>query len=68
MNDNNKTVTIPEEQVTLNKFKEETGIHKKFGTVYKSAEGTKDWNDELVAAKKSMQEIQVNKESNQIKL
>ena len=66
--DNNKTVTIPEDQVTLNKFKEETGIHKKFGTVYKSAEGTKDWNDELVAAKKSMQEIQVNKNSNQVKL
>lgn len=64
----NKSITIPKDELTLNRFKEESGIHKKFGTVYKSQEGTKDWNDQLTVGKKAMEEKQVEKETKQVKL
>lgn len=65
----NKTITMSQEDVTLNKFKEESGIHKRFGTVYKSQEGTKDWNEQLTTSKKAAEEMQIEKETkHQIKL
>lgn len=61
----NKAISISKEELTLNKFKEESGIHKKFGNVYKSIEGTKDWNDQLVQGKKAVEEKQLEKETKQ---
>ena len=61
----NKTITMSQDDVTLNKFKEESGIHKKFGTVYKSQEGSKDWNEQLSKSKKVSEEIQIEKETKQ---
>lgn len=61
----NKSITIPQDELTLNKFKEESGIHKKFGTVYKSEEGTKDWNEQLTQSKKASENLQIEKETKQ---
>lgn len=61
----NKTITIPQDELNLNKFKEESGIHKKFGTVYKSQEGTKDWNEQLTVNKKAAEEKQIEKDTKQ---
>ena len=64
----NKSIKIPKDELTLDRFKEESGIRKKFGTVYKSQEGTKDWNDQLTQNKKAVEEKQVEKETRQVKL
>lgn len=61
----NKTITIPQDELTLHKFKEESGIRKKFGTVYKSQEGTKDWNEQLTMSKKAVEEKKIEKETKQ---
>ena len=43
----NKSIKIPQEELTLNKFKEESGLKQKFGTVFKAAGEAKDFNEQL---------------------
>lgn len=43
----NKSIQIPQEELTLNKFKEESGLKHKFGTVFKVAGEAKDFNEQL---------------------
>ena len=66
----NKTITIKEDELKLSKFKEETGIRKKFGYVYKAAEGYKDWNEQLVKQKTEAEQRQDEKheQTKQVKL
>ncbi len=43
----NKSIQIPQEELTLNKFKEESGLKQKFGTVFKAKGEAKDFNEQL---------------------
>jgi hypothetical protein len=52
----NKTVVIPQEELTLNKFKEETGIKQRFGSVFKAAGEAKDFNEQLQNVRAERQE------------
>ena len=52
----NKTVKIPMEELTLNKFKDETGIKQRFGTVFKATGEAKDFNEQLQQVKAEKQE------------
>ena len=43
----NKSIQIPQEELTLNKFKEESGLKQKFGTIFKAKGEAKDFNEQL---------------------
>lgn len=43
----NKSIKIPQEELTLNRFKDESGLKHRFGTVFKAAGEAKDFNEQL---------------------
>ena len=52
----NKSIQIPQEELTLNKFKEESGLKHRFGTVFKAAGEAKDFNEQLQHVKAEQKE------------
>lgn len=63
----NKSIRIPQEEISLAKFKEESGIHKVFGTAFKASGEAKDFNEMLVHQKTEQKEQQQSK-ANTVKL
>lgn len=57
----NKSIKIAQEELTLNKFKEESGLHHKFGTVFKAAGEAKDFNEQLQNIRAEQKEQSQNK-------
>ena len=52
----NKSIQIPQDELTLNRFKEESGLKHKFGTVFKAAGEAKDFNEQLHHVKAEQKE------------
>lgn len=52
----NKSIQIPQEELTLNRFKEESGLKHRFGTVFKAAGEAKDFNEQLQHVKAEQKE------------
>lgn len=57
----NKSIKIPQEELTLNKFKEESGLKQKFGTVFKATGEAKDFNEQLQHVRAEKKEQTQNK-------
>lgn len=57
----NKSIQIPQDELTLNKFKEESGLKQRFGTVFKAAGEAKDFNEQLQHVKAEQKEQSQNK-------
>lgn len=52
----NKSIQIPQEELTLNRFKEESGLKHRFGTVFKATGDAKDFNEQLQHVKAEQKE------------
>lgn len=50
----NKSVTIPANELSLNRFKEESGLKHRFGTVFKPSGEAKDFNEQLQIQKNEL--------------
>lgn len=57
----NKSIQIPQEELTLNKFKDESGLKYRFGTVFKAAGEAKDFNEQLQNVRAEQKEQSQNK-------
>lgn len=57
----NKSIQIPQEELTLNKFKEESGLKQRFGTVFKAKGEAKDFNEQLQQVRAEQKEKSQNK-------